>query len=291
MNDAALAEWLRLREAADWTSRAERLAHAVVSVLPPDDAVRVVDLATGAGSNFRYLADRLPRRQEWLLVDRSRALLQEGETRTGAWAAAHGRSFTPLPDGFGVRDEDLDCRVRVHRQDLGALTDTSLFAGCHLVTASALLDLVSESWLRTVAAHCRAAGASALFTIVYDGRSSCVPAEPEDAWIRALMNAHQQRDKGLGGVAEGPAAAACALRCFTDAGYRVESAQSDWVLGPSDGGIQRVLIDGWAEAALEMAPTETEAIAAWQARRHGHVAAGRSHITVGHQDLAALPLA
>jgi hypothetical protein len=32
---------------------------------------------------------------------------------------------------------------------------------------------VSAEWLRALATRCRAAGASALFTITYNGRSSC----------------------------------------------------------------------------------------------------------------------
>jgi hypothetical protein len=51
--------------------------------------------------------------------------------------------------------------------------------------------------------------------------------------------------------------------------------------------VQITLINGWAAAAREMAPAETEAIVFWQARRLAHVAAGTSTIRVGHEDLAA----
>jgi hypothetical protein len=162
-----------------------------------------------------------------------------------------------------------------------------MFAGRHLVTASALLDLVSESWLRTLASRCRLAGAAALFTITYDGRFSCVPAEPEDELVRGLMNAHQRRDKGLGGPAEGPGAVACAVRCFSEEGYEVSTETSDWVLGPGEEVLQRMLIDGWARAASEQAPDAAEMIASWRARRLAHVEAEQSHIVVGHRDVAA----
>ena len=53
--------------------------------------------------------------------------------------------------------------------------------------------------------------------------------------------------------------------------------------------MQRLLIEGWAEAAAEMAPDRASTTAGWRARRLTHVAAGRSRVVVGHDDLAAWP--
>ncbi len=262
--DEPLLEWLRLREAADARARAHTLTRRIVRVVAAQRPVHVLDLATGAGSNVRYLALRLPRPQRWLAVDRSGVLLVDLRARTA----------------------NLDIDIEARKMDLGSL-DPALFEGRHLVTASALLDLVSESWLRALARHCRSAGAAALFTITYNGRSSCEPAEPEDDWVRDLLNRHQKRDKELGGPAEGPDAPAAAERCFVDEGYQVERAPSDWQLGPDDSAMQRTLINGWAQAASEMDPERAATIADWRARRLVHVDARGSHIVVGHDDLAA----
>ena len=122
------------------------------------------------------------------------------------------------------------------------------------MTASALLDLVSETWLQTVARHCREAGAAVLFALTYNGRSHCSPEEPEDDAIRELMNRHQRaNDKGFGPAA-GPEAIECAARSFAAVGYHVRRESSDWVLPPYMRELQRQLIEGWAEAALEIAP-------------------------------------
>jgi hypothetical protein len=307
MDDAALSVWLRLREQRDWKARSVALTEAIVATLPDDRPVGVLDLATGAGSNLRYLVQRLPTHQRWLLIDRSAALLSEAETRTRAWAAERGyavhpsneggvgfsaadasaEAISPAAQGFSIAARHLDCHVEMRVQNLGTLDDSSMFAGRHLVTASALLDLVSEAWLRRLTSRCRSAGASALLTITYDGRASCDPAEPEDELVRGLMNTHQRRDKGLGGPAEGPNAASCAARCFADAGYEVKIEESDWVLDPGDSAMQRTLIDGWARAASEQAPGAVERIASWRQRRLAHVDAGVSHLVVGHRDVAA----
>jgi hypothetical protein len=48
-----------------------------------------------------------------------------------------------------------------------------------------------------------------------------------------------------------------------------------------------MLIDGWAQAAIEMAPDRSATIARWRERRLAHVDARHSRIVVGHDDLAA----
>jgi hypothetical protein len=171
--------------------------------------------------------------------------------------------------------------------NLGEL-DGDLIAGTHLVTASALLDLVSDSWLRRLGQACRAHRAAALFALTYTGQSRCSPAEPEDDDVRELFNTHQRRnDKGFG-VAAGPSAVESAGAAFADAGYRVLREPSDWILTPNMRDLQAQLIDGWAEAATEIAPAQSSFISSWHARRQVHVSEGRSTIVVCHEDLGAI---
>jgi hypothetical protein len=232
-------------------------------VLARERPLQVLDLGSGAGSNVRYLSPFLPVPHQWLLVDRDRSLLAEASAR-------------PAPGHVATR-----C------MELGALDDPDIFAGRHLVTASALLDLVSESWLGALADRCREGRSAVLFALTYNGRSSCTPIEPEDDAVRDLFNRHQKaNDKGFG-VAAGPDAVDIAARCFAAAGYRVRRESSDWVLPPEAGELQRQLIEGWAEAATETAPGERSMIQSWLGRRLAHIEANRSHIIVGHEDLAA----
>ena len=285
--DESLSHWLALREPADIAARSESLTRMIADAMPASGPVHVVDLGTGTGSNIRYLIDRLPGRQRWLAVDRSAALLAETRDRMSSLSVARGYDVRTGAEACISRGASVDCEVETRQMDLGTLDDGEIFAGRHLVTASALLDLVSARWLRALAAHCRAAGAAALFTITYNGRSSCVPVEPEDEMVRDLMNRHQKTDKGLGGPAAGPDAVRCAEQLFVEAGYRVRREPSDWIVGPAMTALQRLLIEGWAQAATEMAPDYSSTIARWRERRLAHVDAGRSHLIVGHDDLAA----
>ena len=154
------------------------------------------------------------------------------------------------------------------------------------VTASALLDLVSAQWLQAVCAACQRERAAVLFALSYDGRMGCWPEEPEDELVRNLVNRHQHTDKGFG-RALGPDAAAQAAELLESLGYAVIRDRSDWVLGSDSMPLQQQLIDGWANAATGMAPSDAPVIEGWRARRIDHVTQGRSRMVVGHEDVGA----
>ena len=258
----SLSHWLALREPIDATARSISLTRQVAAALPRDGPVQILDLGTGTGSNVRFLAPHFPADQHWLLVDKDRSVLAEIPSRV---PVAH--ETRPL--------------------DLGARDAPEIFAGRDLVTASALLDLVSEPFLDWLARRCREHDAVALFALTYTGSSTCSPAEPDDDWICALLNRHQQHcDKGFGPAA-GPDAVTLAQQAFVTAGYRVRREPSDWRVAPAARELQSLLMQGWADAATELAPDESSMIGDWLARRRAHVEAGTSHVTVRHEDLAA----
>ena len=289
MNDG-LARWLRLREASDEAARSERLTRAVAGVMPAQGTRHLLDLATGTGSNIRYLAPRLSGSQHWLAVDRSAELLAELPRRMSEWGAERGFDVRTDARTCVISGPHFDCRIDLKQADLGVLSDASMFEGRHLVTASALLDLVSKQWLAALALQCRTVGAAALFAITYDGGTVCDPPEHEDAEVLALFNRHQRTDKGLGGPAAGPDAVHAALSVFGAVGYEVLSERSDWIVEPSAREMQRMLLAGWAEASAEIAPDRAGMIAGWRARRDAHIDAGTSRVRVGHEDLAAYVL-
>jgi hypothetical protein len=282
-----LSLWLALREPADAVSRSASLTAAIARAIAPATPLDILDLATGAGSNLRYLVERLPGDQRWLVADRSATLLSHLSARTMAWARGRGYDVEGDERSWSMTGDGSRCHVETRELNLSTL-DAALFTGRHLVTASALLDLVSVSWLQSLARHCRTAGAAALFTITYNGVSRPSPPEPEDERVLELFNRHQRTDKGLGGVATGPDAARAAVHAFEEAGYNVRAEESDWRLEPGDAELQRQLIEGWGFAATDISPGDAATIEGWKRRRLQHVDAGRSLIVVGHTDVAAI---
>ncbi len=283
------ADWLALREPADHAARASTLAARAAEALraqrahDPASALRVIDLGSGSGSNLRYLAPRLPFSQRWHLLDHDAALLAAAANPAAAGAGPQ----TPAPGG--------DVAVDTHRVDLRVLPpeqfgtrDSTASAAPTLVTGAALLDLVSAAWLEDLADRLHAMQAVALFVLSYDGRIVCEPSDVLDAEVRGLVNRHQHTDKGFGPAA-GPEATSILATLLAARAYTVHVASSDWDLAAASEDLQRQLIAGWAGAAARLAPQRADAIAAWQARRLASIAAGRSRIRVGHQDLLAYP--
>ena len=109
------ADWLSLREPADTAARPSALIDWLAPSLPRDRSVHVLDLATGTGSNLRYLALRLGGLQQWVLADHDSALLSAMPERLSAWAASNGAEVSAAGALLTVQGEgsvaaSIDCR-------------------------------------------------------------------------------------------------------------------------------------------------------------------------------------
>jgi len=263
MTETFDASWLDLREPADHRSRSAELLAPLRAWWSRRSSTEILDLGCGTGSNLRYLAPHLPDAVRWTLIDHDAALLSRLESPGGA------------------------ATLRAVRRDLAAW-DFAEVGRAHLVTASALLDLVSERWLIALVDACAGAQVAAFFALTYDGRIVWSDADHDDGLVTDAVNAHQRRDKGFG-PALGPSASALAERLFQARGYEVLVRPSDWVLGPADAALADTLVEGWAGAAAEQRPEHAERVRAWAARRERAVERPDAVLRVGHQDLLALP--
>lgn len=285
MTETFSAEWLALREPADAAARATWFADRLADRLADRDRVRITDLGCGTGSLLRWLAPRLPVAQDWTLVDHDRGLLDRAGARLAAWAIGH--------DGIAHRGDGLvlelpDAPPIGVRFAAGDLAAAPLDGDPDLVAGSALLDLVSADWIAGVADATRDAGAAAYFALSYTGAVAWRPGHADDEWLVGVVNLHQQGDKGFG-LALGPTATKAARAAFEARGYAVDTADSPWQLGSSQKDLQRAYLHGHVAAARQLAPHESPRIDAWSAFRLAEIEAGRSHVSVGHEDLLALP--
>lgn len=301
------ADWLQQREPFDASAReaaAARLAlPSRLSTLRRGAGTpwRIIDLACGTGANLRWLAPRLGGAQQWLVVDHDRALLrcwpaQPADAGSGnGEAGALGRAWP------GRRDLSLDqllhfsaagFEAAILRQplDLAHQLEILPWHAAHLVTASALLDLVSAAWMQRLVAASAASRVALHFALSVHGHPRWAPCDRHDATVGTLFAAHQQRDKGFG-PALGTHAVPLLQRLLGAAGYRMHSARSDWLIDGRGGAkalaMQRSLIDGMAAAAIEQEPAAAATVQAWRDRRHALAAQGS--LRVGHLDLLALP--
>ncbi|MFJ9319460.1 class I SAM-dependent methyltransferase [Streptomyces globisporus] len=255
--------WLALREAADAAARAAELLEPLRTQLSGSGATArgertgplvVRDLGCGTGSMGRWLAPRLSGRQHWILHDHDAALL--------------GIAVARLP---GTAADGSPVTVATAHGNISRLTVDRLL-GTSLVTASALLDLLSEEELGGLAAACAGAGCPVLLTLSVAGRVEVGPADPMDAEILDAFNAHQRREE-RGRPLLGPDAVKTAAATFARAGMEVRTHASPWRLntgraGIGDTGAPRdtdARPDGWALAggsALVGTRTDADALPA-----------------------------
>ena len=277
------AEWLALREPADRAARSQSVAEDVRGHFRNADSISVVDLGCGTGSNLRGTVALLPDRQEWLLVDYDPALLTAARTALSDWAdgaAVEGDALTLRKDGRRLR-------VRFAQFDLSGGVGSLLGEPPpDLVTASALFDLISKSWIEAFVRDIAVTGAAFYTVLTYDGRDAFLPADPLDAAVIAAFGSHQGSNKGFGPAA-GPMAAETLGCAFRAAGYSISEGDSPWRVGSSHAEMARQLLTGIAGAVRETGELPGAEIDQWLAHRLKAVNAPDGAILIGHTDTFA----
>jgi hypothetical protein len=251
-------DWLVLRESADPAARSAELADRLARYLSAADRLVIHDLGGGSGAMGRWLAPRLPAPQHWVIHDRDAELLE--------------RARADPPRSTSVT-------LETRRSDITRLTPDDL-AGASLVTASALLDMLTADELVRMLRAC--AGRPMLLALTVVGRVTLMPADPLDARIGAAFNAHQRRGRLLG-----PDAVGAAVAELRTTGAEVVVRPSPWRLAAAHADLMAEWLDGWVAAACEQEPTL--AAGAYRARRLAQAAAGELAVTVDHADLLVLP--
>jgi hypothetical protein len=218
----------------------------------------------------RWLAPLLPGRQHWVLHDRDADLLEIAAVDVPG----------PAADGASVA-------VETRRSDITRLGPDA-FAGARLITASALLDLMTEDELTRLIGVCAEAACPVLFSLSVVGRVDIAPAHPLDSRVAAAFDAHQRRMTAAGALL-GPDAVAAAVAGFRRMGADVVVRPSPWRLGAAEADLAAEWLTGWVGAACEQEPELAADAEAYARRRLAQARAGRLGITVGHADLLVLP--
>jgi hypothetical protein len=169
--------------------------------------------------------------------------------------------------------------VEARRSDVTRL-ETDDLAGASLVTASALLDLLTAAELARMLDAC--AGHPLLLALSVTGRVALTPNDLLDAPIGAAFNAHQRR----GGLL-GPDALPAALAQLR--GVETAVRPSPWRLGAAHADLIAEWLEGWVAAASEQEPALAAERGAYLDRRLAQAAAGQLAVTVEHADLLVLP--
>ena len=272
------AEWLALREPADQRSRAPQFSFKIAARLANLIHAHIVDLGCGTGSNLRALAPVLSNEQYWRLVDHDPNLLAQARILLKEWA-----DYAEVKaDEFILYYDDKIIHVHFESHDLRQGLQPLLNQRVDLVTSSALFDLMSADWIKTMAAELAQRNILFHTALSYDGRIQWFPPHRFDEDIQTSFNQHQKSDKGFG-LACGPDSTQTLCTCFSAHGYQCEIADSPWIITRNEeADLLDQLGNGIAEAAAHT--LDDIQINDWMA-----ALAGRRSVLIGHQDMIAYP--
>ena len=263
-------EWLNLREASDHRARDRHLLKTAanwLNDLKSKDKV-IVDLGSGTGSTIRGLQryTELAPSIQWRLVDNDPELLAE---------AIHRHSEDYSIESFLV---DLSATQKLPLESVS------------LITASALLDLVSGDFIRDFCQLIREKNEDRpvgfYSALNYDGCIKWTPFHSLDAAILMNFNADQRRDKGFG-PALGPDATDFLKTQFHSTKFQCLSAKSPWLLGSADYLLTESLINGISDVAIQTDGLTNSDIQDWKTFRIKNVRTGTCYL--GHTDILVLP--
>ena len=263
-------EWLNLREASDRRARDRHLLKTAanwLNNLKAKDKV-IVDLGSGTGSTIRGLQryTTLTPSIQWRLIDNDPELLAEA-----------------------IRRHSEDYSIESFLVDLSATQKLPL-ESVSLITASALLDLVSSNFIRDLCQLIKEKNEGRPLgfysALNYDGCIKWTPFHPLDASILMNFNADQRRNKGFG-PALGPDATDFLTRQFHCAKFQCLSAKSPWLLGSADYLLTESLINGISGVAIQTDGLTKSDILNWKKFRIQHVRTGTCFL--GHTDILVLP--
>jgi hypothetical protein len=220
---------------------------------------------------LRWLAPLLPGPQRWTGHDRDKELLAALSTST------------PVRDAHGVT-----VTIDIHACDLTRLEPDEL-VGASLITASALLDILTVAELERLATTCLTARCPVLLTLSVTGHVELRPPDNQDERIRRAFNAHQRRVTSDGRRLLGPDAVPAAVTLFANRGATVLSAPSVWQLRAGERSLINEWLTGWVGAACGHDPALAGSARRYLRRRSRAVANGYPDVRVHHRDLLIMP--
>jgi hypothetical protein len=188
-------------------------------------------------------------------------------------------------DIIGTAADGAPVTVETRRRDITRLTADDL-DGASLITASALLDMLTAEEVDRIAAASAGARCPTLLTMSVVGRVELTPPDPLDADIAEAFNAHQRRAVG-GRSLLGPDAVDATVEAFGRRGTSVLARFSPWRLGAEEADLTSEWFRGWVAAACEQRPELAGPVPAYASGRLADAAAGRLGVVVHHYDLLA----
>lgn len=283
-------DWLEERYRFDVAARNPQVEAACLQYLSTCSPINIIDIGTGTGANFIYLAEKFPQSQRWVLVELNPDLLKRARTRLTAWATANGYHIKPGKSSLHFKKDQQQIQVDFLKGSFLDLPRLLPLKDYDLVTASAVFDLLSKDMIQNLAQTFHENRLALLATLNYESMSY-LPIDPADEQWIGLYEAHMQRQQEFG-QALGPNCSAYLESCFARlSGEQLLRAPSRWQIEPADTEMHRHLLGFMETSLLEITVNghSGKDLTAWLEHKKQQLKTQQLRLSVVHSDLFIAP--
>ena len=267
------SEWLALREQEDLLARNSTILECVIEHLKGEKRLNILDIGCGTGATMRALLPKFEQPQHWTLLDVDHELL------------VHARCLNePL-----VSDSNYTLDTKFADLTAGFEFLNSEYS---LVTATALLDLVSEAWIKEFAKALKHNNLSFYCRITPNNSIEFDPKEDLDEKVISTFNTHRYSDKGFG-MSLGGHAADFTIEQLQSFGFDVRSSLETWGNRHHNKSFRKIfnskLVEGISQAVNNTKLFDASELKQWTDSRLSAIQNGECEIRFEVIDFLATP--
>ncbi|MEQ8706997.1 MAG: class I SAM-dependent methyltransferase [Phaeodactylibacter sp.] len=283
--------WLEERYRFDVAARNPRVEAACLQYFSDHTSVSIIDIGAGTGANFIYLAEKLPQSQQWALLELNPTLLKHARERLKIWGAAKGYAVSESTQELHFKKSQQHISVRFVNGSFLELPQLLPLQRYHLVTASAVFDLLSKEMLQRLVQTFHGNRLALLATLNYESMSY-LPADAADEHWTGLYEKHMQRSQDFG-RALGPDCASYLEHCYKELPKdQLLRAPSRWQIEPGDAAMHQHMLEFLERSLNEMASIghSGQELQQWLQQKHQCLQDRQLRLTVTHSDLFTAPV-
>ncbi len=267
------SEWLTFREQEDLLARNSTILECVTEHLKGTKRLNILDIGCGTGATMRALLPEIKQPQHWTLLDADQELLARARCLNQPLVSDPNYTletvFADLTSGFGFLNREYS-----------------------LVTATALLDLVSEAWIKKFVMALKHNNLSFYCSITPNNRIEIDPKDNLDKKVICTFNSHRYSDKGFG-MSLGGHATDFTIEQLQRSGFNVSSASETWGNRHPNKSFRKIfnakLVEGISQAANNTKMIDASELKQWTDSRLSAIQNEECEIWFEIMDFIAIP--
>ena len=283
-------QWLAHRFACDAAARHHEIERKFLAFFERHQtSLKVVDVGSGTGANFRYYFDRIPHQQTWTLIEQDSNLIKACRICLEKFAHERGYGWQPQDDAFLLTASEKTATINIVQGSLEYLEQLADLRQTDVVTANAVFDLLSFEQFDTLVRKLAQHEVCLLATLNYY-ETSFLPFSQQDHRFLRLYHMHMKRPQVFG-IAMGPDCSEEMLDLLAQHHMMIEQEGSQWHLKKHHTTMHHYLLHfiEHAVAELNLSLEEKQAFDSWLNDKKKLCRERELEIIIDHSDIFAYP--